>query len=427
MILREKRMMKRIITKVLCITTVCVMALTTFGVFGASDVSAKNTKANPNKLAPPTISVKTTGRYDVKISWSAVPGAKTYKLYRSNKKKKGFRLIASGPSSIRSYYCDTMSPGKRYYFKVKETGIVNGVYKDGNYSKTKAVKIAKRRKGNSPKYKLAKVRSGASLRGKRLVFVGSSLTEGRGSGGVSFPDYIARRTGCSVVKDAVSGTTTSKGGDGRDFVTRSVRLINKMDRPDAFFCQLSANDATKGRPIGTIKKEKVPIEKLDTTTVAGAIEFIICYSDQKWGCPIAFYTAMNINNARYDKMVKLLYQAQEKYGIQIIDLYHGMNKYSIKSKTYRLYMRDRLHPTKAGYLKWVIPFFEKRIAGVINSPSRHIVPEPEKPEIPDEVVETTEPATEPYNPAEPTVPGESEESTGSDESEVPEESDETGM
>lgn len=410
--------MKGIITKLLCITTVCVIALTTFGVFGASEVSAKKTKTDPNKLAPPAISVKSTGRYDVKVSWSVVPGAQEYKLYRSTKKKKGYRLIASGPSSTRSYYCDTMTPGKRYYFKVKETGTVDNVYKDGNYSKTKTVRIAKRGNGNSSKYKLTRVKRGYSLRGKKIVFVGSSLTKGSGSGGVSFPDYIARHTGCSVVKDAIGGTTTSKGRDGKDFVTRSVRLINKMSRPDAFFCQLSANDANKGRPIGTIKQEKVPIEELDTRTVAGAIEYIICYSDQKWGCPIAFYTAMNLSNARYDKMVNLLYQAQEKYGIQVIDLYHGMNKYSIKSKTYRLYMRDRLHPSKAGYLKWVTPFFEKRLAGVINSPGRLIVPEPEGPEVPEEIVEPTEPATDPNNPSEstgPSEPNESEVTEGSEE------------
>lgn len=187
-------------------------------------------------------------------------------------------------------------------FKVKETGTVNNVYKDGNYSKTKTVKIASRRNGNASKYKLKRVKRVSSLRGKRLVFVGSSLTKGR---------------------------------DGKDFVTRSVRLINKMDRPEAFFCQLSANDATKGRTIGTIRQEKVSMEEFDTTTVAGAIEYIICYSDQKWGCPIAFYTAMNLSNDRYDNMVDLLYQAREKYGIQVIDLYHGMSKYSIKSRTYR--------------------------------------------------------------------------------------------
>lgn len=116
---------------------------------------------------------------------------------------------------------------------------------------------------------------------------------------------------------------------------------------------------------------------------------------------------MNLSNARYDKMVDLLYQAQEKYGIQVIDLYNGMSKYSIESKTYGLYMRDRLHPTKAGYLKWVTPFFKNRIAGVINSPGRLIIQEPEEPEDPEEIVDPVEPTTDPNNSSEPTVPSES--------------------
>lgn len=152
------------------------------------------------------------------------------------------------------------------------------------------------------------------------------------------------------------------------------------------------------------------MEEFDTTTVAGAIEYIICYSDQKWGCPIAFYTAMNLSNDRYDNMVDLLYQAREKYGIQVVDLYHRMSKYSIKSRTYRLYMKDRLHPTKAGYLKWVIPFFEKSIAAMINSPGRLVVTESEEPVVPEEVVEPTEPATDPNNPSESTGPSEPDES-----------------
>lgn len=75
-------------------------------------------------------------------------------------------------------------------------------------------------------------------------------------------------------------------------------------------------------------------------------------------------------------------------------------------------MRDRLHPSKAGYLKWVTPFFEKRLAGVINSPGRLIVPEPEEPEVPEETIEPTEPATDPNNPSEPTVPSGSEGTEG---------------
>lgn len=50
---------------------------------------------------------------------------------------------------------------------------------------------------------------------------------------------------------------------------------------------------------------------------------------------------------------------------------------------------------------------EKRIAGVINSPGRLIIQEPEEPEDPEEIVDHVEPTTDPNNSSEPTVPSES--------------------
>lgn len=376
----------RKILKIACIMLTVVLAVSTFGV---TDVSAKSKKADPNKLAAPSISVKTSGRFDVTVKWSNVTGAEYYQLYSSTKKKRGYKLIASGTTATTSYYSDTCA-GKRYYFKVKETGSINGVAKDGNFSKAKIVKVKKAGKGNAKKYALGKVKYNGTLAGKRIVFVGSSFTVGSKAKGVSFVNYLSKSTGCSVVKNAIGGTTTANIGDGRDFVRRSVDIINSTDRPDLFLCQMSANDATRGVPIGEITPEGTPMEQFNTSTVAGAMEYIICYSDQKWGCPIAFYTAMNLSNDRYDQMVSLMYKIQAKWGVGIIDLYHGLGRYSIKAKTYRLYMKDRLHPMKAGYMKWVTPYFEARIPGLLSMPDRKVEPEPIEPE-PVEPVEPLDP------------------------------------
>ena len=50
------------------------------------------------------------------------------------------------------------------------------------------------------------------LQGKHIVFLGSSVTYGSASGGVSFADFIAARNGCTVTKEAVSGTTLVDNG-----------------------------------------------------------------------------------------------------------------------------------------------------------------------------------------------------------------------
>ena len=43
----------------------------------------------------------------------------------------------------------------------------------------------------------------------RIIFLGSSVTYGSASGGVSFADMICEKNGYDLVKEAVSGTTHS--------------------------------------------------------------------------------------------------------------------------------------------------------------------------------------------------------------------------
>ncbi|MDD7035599.1 MAG: hypothetical protein PUI91_05105, partial [Firmicutes bacterium] len=264
--------------------------------FGTADVSAKSKKSGAAKLARPKISVKTSGRYDVTLHWKSVNGAEKYLVYQSTKKHKGYKLVMRASAGTNSYHTDSVKSGK-LYFKVKCVGKVNGKAAKSKFSKIKKVKISRpNKKGNSGKYALGNAGYNGKLKGKKLVFVGSSLTAGYRSKNVSFVDYLAKRTGCTVVKDGRSGTTTARNGSGKDFVTRSVSLINRTKRPDLFLCQLSANDATKGIKLGKVTPAGTPMEKFDTTTVAGAMEYIICYSDKKWGCPVVFYTAMHIDN-----------------------------------------------------------------------------------------------------------------------------------
>ena len=47
------------------------------------------------------------------------------------------------------------------------------------------------------------MRSDNPLNGKHIVFLGSSVTYGAASNGVSFVDFLAERTGCRVTKDVV--------------------------------------------------------------------------------------------------------------------------------------------------------------------------------------------------------------------------------
>lgn len=67
----------------------------------------------------------------------------------------------------------------------------------------------KKMPGNAEKYSLENIEplENSPLRGKRICYLGSSVTLGLYSMDVSFADYISYRNGCEYVKEAVSGTT----------------------------------------------------------------------------------------------------------------------------------------------------------------------------------------------------------------------------
>lgn len=213
--------------------------------------------------------------------------------------------------------------------------------------------------GNGTKYALSGVEplTDSPLAGKTVVFLGSSVTYGASSKGVSFADHIGVRDNCTVIKEAVSGTTLVTGG-ADSYIAR----LQKIDaaKPDLFVCQLSTNDATQKKPLGSIS-ESAHMEDFDTSTVAGAIEYIIAYVQNRWDCPVVFYTNPRYDSAVYGEMVDLLLEIQKKWDIAVIDLWNDAEFNQISAEQRKLYMADSIHPTQAGYLEWWTPKIEKSL------------------------------------------------------------------
>lgn len=101
--------------------------------------------------------------------------------------------------------------------------------------------------------------------GVTAFFLGSSVTFGSASGGVSFVEMLGERLGWTAVKEAVSGTTLANL-DENSYPARLRRRLPDV-RPDLFVCQLSTNDAARGVPLGEPGAEEA--------TVAGAIESVV--------------------------------------------------------------------------------------------------------------------------------------------------------
>jgi len=193
------------------------------------------------------------------------------------------------------------------------------------------------------------------LKGKTVVFLGSSVTYGASAKGVSFADYIAARNGCNVVKEAVSGTTLVDSGIG-SYISRLKKLDTSID-VDLFVCQLSTNDASQKKPLGQVSASTERSD-FDTKTVAGAIEYIIAYARDTWGCPVVFYTNPRYESEGYAAMVDLLAEIGDKWDISVVDMWNDDGFNAITEDQRALYMADSIHPTQAGYLEWWTPKFE---------------------------------------------------------------------
>lgn len=202
----------------------------------------------------------------------------------------------------------------------------------------------------------------SALRGKTVVFLGSSVTVGALSMGQACADYLARKCGLLAFKEAVSGTTlAADASDGSSYVER-MHTIPAAMHVDAFICQLSTNDAWQGKAMGSVATEG----PYDTTTVAGAIQYVVSYARETWHCPVIFYTGTYFESAEYAQMVALLMQVSELMDVPVIDLYHDEEMRAVSAEDYALYMHDPVHPTKAGYELWWTPKFEEALVKLLT-------------------------------------------------------------
>lgn len=214
--------------------------------------------------------------------------------------------------------------------------------------------------GNADEYSPEKVEplENSPLQGKRILFLGSSVTFGVGEEGCSFVEYIGKRNGVDVTKEAVSGTTlvTEASIMGDNYIKR-LEKVDTNQTFDAVVVQLSTNDATTNKTLGEISSSEDRSD-FDTKTVTGAIEYIIAYCRETWNCPVVFYTNSYFDNEAYAAMVERLHELERKWDFTVVDLYSNEEFNSIDQEKRDFYMMDNIHPTKAGYLEWWTPFIE---------------------------------------------------------------------
>lgn len=226
-----------------------------------------------------------------------------------------------------------------------------------------------REPGNAAAYHLENVPplEKSPLQGKTICFLGSSVTNGSASLGISMADYIGKRNQCVMIKEAVNGTTLTDQNKF-SYVQRLLNNVSAGQHIDILVCQLSTNDASQGLPLGRID-ESSKQDDFDRKTILGAMEYIIAYARQTWECRVMFYTGVKYDSGLYQSMVDALPALREKWGIGVIDLWNDPEMNAVSPEDYSLYMHDKIHPTQAGYLKWWVPKMEEYLFQFVEEKS----------------------------------------------------------
>ncbi len=198
-----------------------------------------------------------------------------------------------------------------------------------------------------------------ALSGKTICWLGSSVTYGAKAEGYSMADVIVENHKNTVcLKYTISGTTLANS-DASSYVARMKSDIAKDLEMDAMIVQLSTNDAKQGREMGTMSESR-RMEDFDDATIIGAMETIIAYAQETWGCPVIFYTGTRYESEEYAAMVEALHRLQDKWGIGVIDLWENEAMTAIiGTEEYDSYMADDTHPNEKGYKEWWAPEFER--------------------------------------------------------------------
>ena len=205
------------------------------------------------------------------------------------------------------------------------------------------------------------------LSGLNIIWIGSSVTYGAASAGhYSMVDALEdNHPGTVCEKYAINATTLVNQSE--DSYVARLKKIPKSKTPDLVVVQLSTNDATTNKPFGTISDSR-NISDFDDTTIAGAIETMISYTEEVFHCPVVFYSGSYCEKENYSEMVQLLLDIQKKWNIGVIDLYNNQDMTAIyDTELYHKYMKDEIHPYRVGYVEWWTPVIEDELTNYLSS------------------------------------------------------------
>ena len=277
------------------------------------------------------------------------------------------------------------------------------------------------------------VESNSPLKGKKMLFMGDSISYGSGDGvspfrtGRAWAGRIADLTGAITTNASVGGAKVSfQRGDDNWVYSQYLPYVN--EKFDIIVMHGGVNDARHLRPVGALSegKDEATLKK-NQPNYAGGLEWIF-YNVSKTNPDAKLFF---IANHRLDghatgkakdmsEYFNIAKAACEKWGIIFIDLYNNKELNDKLETTTTKYLPDTLHLNAAGYdiiTPYIISALEAGLTAPVE-PETTVAPETQAPETqapetqapetqaPEtQAPETQAPATEPITEAPPVEKG----------------------
>lgn len=220
--------------------------------------------------------------------------------------------------------------------------------------------------GNNDKYSVSNVNTiDSNISNKKIYWLGSSITYGYASCGESIVDFISKKYNLISLKNAVTGATIANvPRKNYDFLIEKGVIVDRIEyiinnnyfnrlklfpkeRPDLFVLQLSTNDS----------------KVTDVDNTLDYFNKIIKYVKDTWNCPILVYTSPLVDRDNYKLLIDKIKSNSDIY---LLDLNSDNEFIEEGLKNLNLYMADKYHPTRAGYLLWWLPKVEEMILKILD-------------------------------------------------------------
>ena len=211
-------------------------------------------------------------------------------------------------------------------------------------------------------------KSQSSLAGKKIVYDGDSIAEGRDNTGGGYANLIAMATDSTFANLAKSGARLCSSNDRHSVVDS---LPNLPADGDLYCFEGGINDFWTNAPIGTCAPADYT-GTLDTGTICGAMETIFRYCMENFpGKPVCFVivhkvqqtaTSKNANGDTFTDYRNAMIEVCQKYSIPYYDAFmdSGLNGWNpVQSDLYLTAnvngKGDGCHPNAEGYKRYYVP------------------------------------------------------------------------